>query len=171
MRFLLFIVLPALAFGANPLTSEAKADYLSVRKYMLETAREMPAGDYGFRPAPTVRTFAQQIAHVADDQYNLCGPVRGETKARRYQAIEETLKTKEELVPALEAAFAYCDAAYDSVTDANAGEMVQFFKASKTKFGMLNWNTWHTWEHYGNLVVYLRIKGMVPPSSAPNKNK
>jgi hypothetical protein len=100
---------------------EARADYRSVRNYMIWSAEKMPATDYDFRPAPDVRTFAQQIAHVADDQYNLCAPVRGETRNARYREIELTLKVKADLVPALEKAFEYCDAAYDSVTAKKRG--------------------------------------------------
>jgi hypothetical protein len=112
--------------------------------------------------------FAQQIAHAADDQHDPCAPVRGETRNARYQEIELTLKSKADLVPALKKAFEYCDAAYDSVTWQHAAEGVPFGNGTKTKLSMLNWNTWHTWEHYGNLVVYFRIKRIVPPSSAPN---
>lgn len=146
---------------------EMRADYRSVRNYMIRSAEKMPGADYDFRPAPDVRTFAQQIAHVADDQYNLCAPVRGERRNARYREIELTLTTKEELVTALKKSFEYCDAAYDSVTPRSAAEIVPFGKTSRTRLSMLNWNTWHTWEHYGNLVVYFRVKRMVPPSSEP----
>jgi hypothetical protein len=69
---------------------------------------------------------------------------------------------KADLVAALETAFAYCDTAYDALTDASGADVVA---GGKTRFAMLNWNLWHTWEHYGNVVVYLRMKGLVPPSS------
>ena len=69
------------------------------------------------------------------------------------------------MIGALKQAFAYCDAAYDVLTDASGAEIVHFGKADKTRFEMLNWNLWHTWEHYGNIVVYLRMKGIVPPTS------
>jgi uncharacterized damage-inducible protein DinB len=150
---------------ANPLSSEVAGDYRTVRDYFIKAAEEMPEADYGFKPSPTVRTFAQQVAHVADDQYNLCAPAKGETRKAAYREIENTLSTKAALVPALKAAFAYCDAAYDSLTDSGGTEMIA--DKSRTRFGMLNWNMWHTWEHYGNVVVYLRIKGLVPPSSQP----
>lgn len=59
-------------------------------------------------------------------------------------------------------------AAYDALTDASGAEVVKFGGMSRTRFAMLNWNLWHTWEHYGNVVVYLRMKGLVPPSSERN---
>jgi uncharacterized damage-inducible protein DinB len=150
---------------ANPLSSEVTSDYRTVRDYFIKAAEEMPDSEYGFKPSPAVRTFAQQVAHVADDQYNLCTPAKGETRKAAYRDIENTLSTKATLVPALKAAFAYCDAAYASLTDSGGTELIA--DKSRTRFGMLNWNMWHTWEHYGNLVVYLRIKGLVPPSSQP----
>jgi uncharacterized damage-inducible protein DinB len=151
---------------SNPLTTDAKAAYVQVRDLILRSAENMPEASYDFKPAPNVRTFGQIIAHIADDQYNLCAPVKGETRKAAYRDIENTLSTKADLLAALQKAFVYCDAAYDSVTDASASGLVPFGKGSRPKLSMLNWNTWHTWEHYGNLVVYLRIKGLVPPSSS-----
>ena len=150
---------------AAPVSASIRADYRSVRDFVIRSAEKMPADGYGFKPTPEVRSFGQQIAHIADDQYNLCAPARGETRKAAYTAIESSLRTKAELVPALREAFAYCDAAYDALTDATAGDATS--TKGRTKFGMLNWNVWHTWEHYGNIVVYLRLKGLVPPSSEP----
>ena len=62
--------------------------------YFIRAAEKMPEADYGFKPAPDVRTFAQQIAHVADDQYNLCAPAKGETRKAAYRAIEDGLSEK-----------------------------------------------------------------------------
>ncbi len=150
----------------NPLSADIRSDYTTVRDYFVRAAEEMPDTDYAFRPSPAVRTFAQQVAHVADDQYNLCAPAKGESRQAAYRAIETSLSTKAQLVPALRAAFAYCDAAYDSLTDAG-GTAQAMGNQRRTRFGMLNWNLWHTWEHYGNVVVYLRMNGLVPPSSEP----
>lgn len=149
---------------SGPLSAEVKADYQTVRDYFVRAAQEMPAIDYAFKPSPDVRTFGQQVAHVADDQYNLCAPARGEVRKAAYRDIETTLSSKGDLVAALKAAFAYCDSAYDALTDSSGTAMVTTGQR-RTRFGMLNWNLWHTWEHYGNIVVYLRMKGLVPPSS------
>ncbi len=149
---------------AGSLSAEVKADYQAVRDYFIRAAEEMPATDYGFKPSPDVRTFGQQVAHVADDQYNLCAPAKGEVRQAAYRQIETTLSSKGDLVAALKAAFAYCDGAYDALTD-SAGTAMVTTGQRRTRFGMLNWNLWHTWEHYGNIVVYLRMKGLVPPSS------
>jgi uncharacterized damage-inducible protein DinB len=148
----------------GPLSAEVRSDYQSVRDYFIRAAEEMPEPEYAFKPSPDVRTFAQQVAHVADDQYNLCAPAKGETRKAAYTEIESTLSKKAELVAALKAAFAYCDGAYEALTDASGTAMAKT-NQNRTRFGMLNWNLWHTWEHYGNIVVYLRMKGLVPPSS------
>jgi uncharacterized damage-inducible protein DinB len=145
------------------LIEELASDYGSIRDNMVRAAEEMPEAEYAFKPSPDVRSFAQQIAHVADDQYNLCAPVKGETRKAAYQQIEMTLSTKAELVPALKAAFVYCDGVYAALSDADAATAAM--GRNRSRFGMLNWNLWHTWEHYGNIVVYLRMKGLVPPSS------
>jgi uncharacterized damage-inducible protein DinB len=163
-----FGALGALGAGAlagsqgDSLSEGVRSDYRTVRGYFISAAEEMPASEYGFKPSPEVRSFGQQVAHVADDQYNLCAPARGEQRNAAYREIENTLSTKADLVAALQAAFAYCDVAYDALTDSSGAAMTT---TGKTRFEMLNWNLWHTWEHYGNVVVYLRIKGLVPPSS------
>ena len=147
---------------SRSLSADVRADYATVRDYFIRAAEKMPEADYSFGPSPDVRSFGQQVAHVADDQYNLCAPAKGEKRKAAYTEIEKTLSAKAELVAALKAAFKYCDGAYDALTDASGGEMVP---SGRTRFAMLNWNLWHTWEHYGNVVVYLRLKGLVPPSS------
>jgi uncharacterized damage-inducible protein DinB len=154
----------ALWAQSDPLSAGVKRDYQGVRDYFIRAAEKMPAANYGFKPSPDVRSFGQVVAHVADDQYNLCAPAKGEVRKAAYTEIENTLSKKEDLVPALKEAFGYCDGAYDALTDASGAEVVKFGNI-RTKFGMLNWNLWHTWEHYGNIVVYLRMKGLIPPSS------
>ncbi len=176
-RTLILALLPAVTatvapaqVQSGPLSAEVIGDYRTIRDYFIRAAEEMPDSLYPFKPSPDVRSFAQQVAHVADDQYNLCAPAKGETRQAAYTAIESSLSKKADLLPALKAAFAYCDAAYDSLTDAAATVMVSGNR-HRTKFGMLNWNLWHTWEHYGNIVVYLRMNHFVPPSSQMNGMK
>jgi uncharacterized damage-inducible protein DinB len=155
----------ALWAQSNPLSADLKRDYKNIRDYFIRAAEKMPEENYAFKPSPDVRSFGQQVAHVADDQYNLCAPAKGETRKAAYTEIENTLSKKADLVAALKAAFAYCDGAYDALTDASGAETVKFGRRERTRFALLNWNLWHTWEHYGNVVVYLRMKGLVPPSS------
>src|ERR1700692_3278046 len=122
------VALTIFIFGAplyaqsNPLTADVKKDYKNVRDYFIRAAEKMPEADYGFKPSPDVRNFGQQVAHVADDQYNLCAPAKGETRKAAYTAIEDSLSKKADLVAALKEAFVYCDGAYDALTDASGAE-------------------------------------------------
>jgi len=172
MRGLLAVVLiallPAVAYGQDNLfTTEGRRDFAAVRDLIIRSAEKMPESKYGFRPVPEVRTFGQIIAHIADDQYNLCAPVRDEVRRDAYTQIEKTITSKAALVDTLRQAFAYCESTYAALTDASAREIASKSKSGRSKLSMLQWNVWHTWEHYGNIVTYLRINGIVPPSSEP----
>ena len=128
----------ALWAQSNPLSADVKRDYKNVRDYFIRAAEKMPEAEYGFKPSPDVRSFGQQVAHVADDQYNLCAPAKGETRKAAYTEIENTLSKKADLVSALKEAFAYCDGAYDALTDASGTEIVKTNKIGRTRFAMLN---------------------------------
>ncbi len=153
----------------NPLTTAAKRDYMNVRNNVMRSAEKMPEADYVFKPTPEVRSFGEQIAHIADDQYNICSGAKGETRNASYTAIESSLTKKADLVPALKKAFEYCDGAFESMTDASGAEMPKGTKLRMPRLSILTFNTSHTWLHYGNIIVYLRLKGLVPPSSERNK--
>ena len=163
MFTLLFAAACALnAQNANPLSAEAKRAYTVVKNYLLESAGKMPEENYGFKPAPRVRTFGQILGHVAEEQYFFCGAAKGEEKAAD---VEKTKTSKADLLLALKDSFAYCYAVYDSLTDGSAVEMVRRGQSQRTKVGILWGNTIHDNQHYGNIVTYLRIKGLVPPST------
>jgi uncharacterized damage-inducible protein DinB len=150
------------AQSVNPLSAEARQVYTSVKNNILRSAEKMPEENYGFKPAPRVRTFGQLLGHVAEEQYIFCSAVRGEQKAAD---IEKTKSSKADLLAALHESFSYCDAAYDGLTDAAAIERVKVGAVEHTKLRMLWVNTVHDESHYGNIVTYLRIKGLVPPST------
>ena len=163
LAILVLAVAAMQAQGPNPLSDDVRRAYAEVRNNILRSAEKMPAGNYDFRPAPRVRTFAQLIGHVAQEQYlYFCGPVRGEQKAAD---IERTKTTKAELLLALSDSFAYCDAAYNQITDASAQQIVNTGGNRSMKLRLLWMNVVHDQSHYGNMVTYLRIKGIVPPST------
>jgi len=85
----------------------------------------------------------------------------------RPQVLAKLGLTVSDLVAALKESITECDAAYESLTDANAGEMIKTARGQRTKLGALVGNTTHSNEEYGYLSVYLRLKGVVPPSSEP----
>lgn len=130
---------------------------------LLKAAEKMPEENYSFKPVDTVRSFGELVAHVADSQYFFCGPVNADGK--QSPGAEKNLKSKADIVSALKTAFAYCDAAYKATTDANMAAPVTFMRGQRARLGVLNFNSVHVYEHYGNLVTYMRMKGLVPPSS------
>ena len=134
-----------------------------VTAWIERAAEKMPEEEYAFKPDPAVRSFGQIIGHIADADYLFCSAVLGEKSPS--PGIEKTKTAKAELTSALRDAFAYCNRAYDALTDASANEMVRSFGQERNKLGVLWFNASHNLEHYGNLVVYLRTKGIVPPSS------
>jgi uncharacterized damage-inducible protein DinB len=153
--------------ASNPLVTSSKVFYLNAKQDILKSADKMPEEKYAFKPTDVVRTYGQVLAHVADGQYEFCGAAAGNHDDK---GIEKTAKTKPEIVAALKAAFAYCDAIWAGMTDAKAMEMIPAFGGAKiTRLSMLDFNVSHTMEHYGNLVTYMRIQGIVPPSSEPRQ--
>jgi hypothetical protein len=100
---------------------------------------------------------------VADASYAFCSQVIGE--ANPVKDIEKTKTSKADLVAALKDGVAYCNKAFDSMTDAKGSEIVKLFNFNIAKLTVLSINTAHTDEHYGNMVTYLRLKGIVPPTS------
>ena len=147
---------------ANPLVTVSKNIYGIAKNDVLGSLDKVSDALWSFQPTPDIRTFGQLFAHIADGQYEFCSAAAGKSVSKD---IEKTLKTKAEIAPALKSAFAYCDEIYAGMTDANAAEMVSFFNMKITKLGAMDFNTAHTMEHYGNLVTYMRLKGIVPPSS------
>jgi uncharacterized damage-inducible protein DinB len=148
--------------GPGPLTTDTKFWYTTIKGFVIKAAEKMPEENYSFRPTDSVRTFGQIVGHVADDQYFFCSAVKGESKPSE---IEKTVKGKAALVAKLKEAFAYCDGVYDGFSDAHATEKIKTFAGDRTKLSILNFNYAHSYEHYGNIVTYMRIKGLVPPSS------
>lgn len=154
---------------ANPLTAHSRRVYDGVKTILVQTARSMPEERYGFRPAETVRSFGQIVGHVAETQYMFCSAVRGERDPAH--GIEKTNASKADLIAALEGAFAYCDKAWDGMTDVNGAELVKAMGSDMPKLGVMQVNQLHTIEHYGNLVTYMRMNGLVPPTSDPEVMK
>ena len=151
----------------NPVAAGQKMLYSMIKDNIVRSAEKMPETNYSFKPTPEVRSFGQLIGHVADAQYLFCSAVLG--KANPAPGIEKSKTTKADLVQALKDAFAYCDPAYDALTDAQAAAVVKLFGGDQAKVTVLAFNTAHDNEHYGNIVTYLRMKGLVPPSSEPRK--
>jgi len=150
---------------ANPYTAHTKLNYWGGKAAILRSAEQVPEEYYSFKPTEAVRSFGQILGHVADAQYTFCSLAQGEKNPLRN--IEKTKTSKADLIAALKEAFAYCDKAYEGMTDSSGTEMVKFMGFDTPKLGALIANNQHISEHYGNLVTYMRLKNIVPPSSDP----
>jgi hypothetical protein len=140
----------------GPVIADSKASYNAIKGYLTRAAAAMPEEDYGFKPTPDIRTFGALMAHIADHQMRFCSTARGTAKKG-----DPTLTNKSDLVGALAASFKECDAAWESITDASANEMV----GQRSKLGTLLVDVMHSNEEYGYMAIYFRMKGIVPPSS------
>lgn len=151
----------ASAQNANPMSAELKQMYTNIKNNHIKMAEKMPEENYSFKATPDVRAFGQLVAHVADAQARACSAVNGEQKA-----VNAGSKTsKADLVAALKESYAICDKAFDSLTDAKAGEMIAVGQRRRSRLGLLAGMVSHSNEEYGYMAVYLRLKGVVPPSS------
>ena len=151
------------AASSNPISASEKGFYTVVSGEVIAAAEKMPEQNYAFKPTPEVRSFGQLVGHVADAQYFFCSTATGETNPMK--DIEKTKTSKADLVAALKDAAAFCNKAYAGMTDAQGSQTVKFMNYDTAKLTVLSVNTAHTDEHYGNMVTYLRIKGIIPPSS------
>lgn len=153
----------ASASPAGPASSFNKEAYNHVKQWLISSAEKMPGESYSFKPVDSVRSYGQIIGHLADAQYMFCSAALGEKNPAL--RIEKTKTSKADLTAALKEAVAYCDKAYDGMTDAAGAAPVQFFHRDMSKLNVLTANLMHDAEHYGNLVTYMRMKNIVPPST------
>lgn len=163
---LICLIAPAAAFcQENSLSTFNKTAYGAVKNILLRSAEKMPEENYNFKPTDAVRSYGQILGHVADAQYMFCSIELGEKNPDL--KIEQTKTSKADLIAALKGAFTYCDKAYDGMTDASATQMVNLFGNDTPKLSVLSVNNMHSLEHYGNLITYMRLKNIVPPTSEP----
>ena len=150
-------------FAQDLLVKDAQGQWKQAGSMMVRAAKKMPAEKYDYKASDEVRTFGGFVGHVADAAVFFCAAAVGEKKAP--PGAEKSMKTKEALVAALEESVAYCDKVYAGMTGAAALESVKFFGQDRTRAGVLFFNNMHVYEHYGNIVTYMRANGQVPPSS------
>jgi uncharacterized damage-inducible protein DinB len=149
--------------SANPISDGIRSQWNGVKRNIKESADLMSEENYGFKPTPEVRSFGEILAHVAGASYLICAGAKGEKSPYAEDDFEKTAKTKAEIVKATNDAIAYCDGVFNALTDATAGQVPAGGQSSRVARLVLQIG--HDNEHYGNLVTYFRLKGMVPPSS------
>ena len=141
----------------------------TIRRNLAEAAEAMTAEDYAFKPTPQVRSFSELIGHVVFANYLMCSQATGQKSPATTNFANVTDRTV--LIKGLNDALAYCDAAYDATTDTNFADPVKVAGPGNrltdaTRGSVLTFNTTHNNEHYGNIVLYLRLRNRVPPSTA-----
>jgi uncharacterized damage-inducible protein DinB len=177
--FVLFLGLPV--WGQNTshdsskdaLSTWLRNSYAGRRDNLIASAEKVPDDIYGLRPGPQkeVRTYGQIIGHLANFNYLWCSQAKQEKNPAQGKDFEK-LETRAELTQALKDALHYCDSAYANLTDASGLEVIQVTQEDGKethvpRMSLLILNLTHNNEHYGNLVTYMRIKSIVPPSSQP----
>ena len=162
------VLTPASAFAqasANPFTDAVKAQLAQIKAPVTRTAEKVPEDLYAFKPTPEVRSLGQLIAHIADGNNGLCGAASGMKPS--VTGIEKSTTTKAALQKALADSFAFCEQAIASMDDKKGAELTKSNLGMQPRLMVFAFNNSHVNEHYGNLVTYMRLKGIVPPSSEP----
>ena len=169
-----FAAVPALAQGGGgqmapqkiSLVMTLQRGYAGLKANLTQEADKMPEADYGFKPGsmPEVRPFSALFGHVANAQYNTCAAVKGVPNPNQGNNLEQKT-AKADVVKALADSFAFCDEAFSSLTDENALQMIKQGQNEVTRAGALMGLIVHGNEMYGTGAVYLRSKGIVPPST------
>ena len=169
-RFILaatLITMPAalLAQAANPLTAGAKVQFGALTGLVIRSAEKVPEELYSFRATPEVRSMAELFGHVADALFSMCSTAAGAKPPRT--GIEKAVTAKPALIAALKEGVNYCNTVFDGMNDQRGTETVPFYFGPTPRLSVLYFSVTHTYEHYGNLVTYMRLKNIVPPSSEP----
>ncbi len=148
--------------GPTGPAAEVNRNYSTVKANILKSADAMPAEGYSYKPEPDIRTFARVLNHVTEAQFRSCGAINGTKDPAKPPADTADKAT---IVEALKASFAECDKAFATVTDTNLSDMVQAGPAKRSRIGLLWGTASHDNEQYAALALYLRLKGLTPPSA------
>jgi uncharacterized damage-inducible protein DinB len=149
-------------------TASVRSRWNAVKRNLAASAQVMPDASYSFKPAPEVRSFGELLGHLTNEHYIFCSQMKGE--ANPHEKVDfEKKTTKAEFVKDINDSIAYCDAAYAAVKDDPKTIAPLAPNRRDTLFSSMLLNVTHDSEHYGNIVTYLRLKGIVPPSSAPSR--
>jgi len=150
--------------GLDTTIASIRGQHDTVTGWVVASAAQVPEEMYSYQATPEVRTFAQLFGHIASSTMTFCSMASGLDQPEGTPDAE-TFTSKAELEQALAAAVTFCNSAFAAVTPANGAETMDLFGAETSRVGVLAFNNGHNMEHYGNLVTYLRLNGMVPPSS------
>lgn len=157
-------LVPQSSAQANSATRAGmKGTYDVSKAWYLKAVAQVGQEHYSYKPTPEVRSMGQLFGHVANANFMICSMASGEKSTAT--GDYEKVTSKAEMEKAIADSFAFCDKAWDAVAGDKGTEAVEIFGMKHTRASALAFNTAHDWEHYGNLVTYMRLRGMVPPSS------
>jgi uncharacterized damage-inducible protein DinB len=161
---LALLAIPLSASAQEPLVQSLRGLFEVTKQNVLATALDLDERMYAYKPTDEVRSTGQILAHIADWHFTFCSIAAREANPHS-ESFEQTRTTKARIISALQQGFAYCEGVFDRTTDSDAALPVDFFTGPSTVGGMLAFASAHNYEHYGNLVTYMRLNGIVPPSS------
>ncbi len=150
--------------ASTAVTGSLMALHGITQESIVATAEMLSDELYAFQPTEEVRTAGALLAHIANSQYFFCSTAAGE-ESPNTDNLEETLETKADIVAALGESFAYCATVYENMDDMMGAQTVSLMGNDMARSAILAFNSAHNYEHYGNLVTYMRLNGMTPPSS------
>jgi uncharacterized damage-inducible protein DinB len=127
---------------------------------IIKSAEQMPEEYYTFRPTPDVRSFGELIVHIAESNFQMGAIALGKTAP-----MSKVNPTKKDALEALKKSFDYCADARKNMTKEQKEKVVKFMGGSQSAGNVLDFTVFHSLQHYGNIIVYMRLKGLVPPSS------
>jgi len=150
--------------GDRTYTTVSQHQFDNIVGNLVKTAEKVSEDLYSFKPTPDVRSLAGLLGHAADGNILICGIAAG--KGVKFAPVHEKKTTKAEIIAALKESKAVCDAVFAELNDTTGKEVVKgFLPTPLPKLSWLQVNNSHNWEHYGNLVTYMRLKGITPPTS------
>jgi hypothetical protein len=168
------IVLTAASAAAQPappgqtsIAVNIQRAYATIKTNLTQAAANVPEADYGFKPSsmPEMRVYGALFSHIAQSQFGTCAAAKGVANPMMGRQLETELKTKAEITKALADSFAFCDDAYAALSDGNVSEMVMQGRGQIARAALLGNNITHNNEMAGTAYVYMRAKGLVPPST------
>ena len=158
---------PAAAQGGQKvqLSEGLRRSYNTIKMNLTEAAQKLDEANYGYTPSPEIRGYGAQLAHVANSQFNSCAAATGVANPHQGSNLEKTKTTRADIIQALADSFAFCDPAFANLTDQSALELVRQGQNEVARGSVLANLIAHGNEEYGIMTVYIRTKGMVPPST------
>lgn len=185
ITLMVFALLPAVAAAqsqpAPSIASVLDNQVKNLEHDFVPAAEAMPAAKFNFAPSPSLgefkdsRTFAQQVSHVATANYSFAATILGEKPPVNIEGPNEngpaSLKTKDDIVKYLKDSFVYVHKAIATITPENAVEPVTVSWGKSTRLALASMTAWHGFDHYGQMVIYLRLNGIIPPASRPEPKK